>query len=63
MSFFRAHYFHRNILPSRQISFLQPPKIALGKSNSHFLRLSQLKSFTKSVSTSSSSLQEGINPV
>uniref|UniRef100_U9TBV2 ATPase domain-containing protein n=1 Tax=Rhizophagus irregularis (strain DAOM 181602 / DAOM 197198 / MUCL 43194) TaxID=747089 RepID=U9TBV2_RHIID len=63
MSFFRAHYFHRNILPSRQISFLQPPKIALGKSNSHFLRLSQLKSFTKSVSTSSSSLQEGINPI
>ncbi|CAB4488445.1 unnamed protein product [Rhizophagus irregularis] len=63
MSFVRAHYFHRNILPSRQISFLQPPKIILGKSNSHFLRLSQLKSFTKSVSTSSSSLQEGINPI
>ncbi|CAB4406953.1 unnamed protein product [Rhizophagus irregularis] len=62
MSFVRAHYFYRNILPSRQISFLQPPKITLGKSNSHFLRLSQLKTFTKSVSTSSS-LQEEINPI
>lgn len=65
MSFVRAHYFHRyirNILPSRQVSFLQPPKITLGKFNSHLLHLSQLKSFTKSVSTSPS-LQEEINPV